>query len=341
MTRVIRTVLGDIRPDELGPTLMHEHLLCDIRPPGWHSDGCHGYDIPIEQRFAIDYGEVHAPGNLVLDGIELVSHELERFRSDGGAAIVELSCGGLHPDPTGLAELARLSGVQIVMGCGWYVEEYQNPTNAERSVDSFAAEMIGAIRDGAFGTGVRAGIIGEIGCQAPWTELEKRVMTAAVAAMQETGATLTVHPGRDADQPQEIAEYLRNHGANLSRVVISHIDRTIFDDERLFRLADTGIGVEFDLFGMETTYYKWADIDMPNDGARVAALGRLRERGHLDQLLISQDICYRSRLLRYGGHGYGHLFRNVVPLLLRRGFTREEVDRMLIDTPRRLLSLPL
>lgn len=340
MNGVVRTVLGDIAPGDLGPTLMHEHLLCDIRPPDWHEDGCCGYDIPIEERFAIDYGEVHAPGNLILDGIDLIAGELERFRADGGSAIVELSCGGLHPDPVGLAELARRSGVRIVMGCGWYVDEYQDPANAGRSIESFAAEMIAAIREGAFGTGVRAGIIGEIGCQASWTDLEKRVMAAAVIAMRETGAALAVHPGRDADQPQEIAGFLREHGADLSRVVISHIDRTIFDDERLFRLADTGIGVEFDLFGMETTYYKWADIDMPNDGARVAALGRLRDRGHIEQLLISQDICYRSRLLRYGGHGYGHLFRNVVPLLLRRGFSQEEVDRMLLETPRRLLALP-
>lgn len=341
MTGIVRTVLGDIAPDALGPTLMHEHLLCDIRPPGWHGDGCHGYDIPIEQRFAIDYGEVHAPGNLILDGIDLIADELVKMHADGGRAVVELSCGGLHPQPEGLAELARRSDVHIVMGCGWYVDEYQDPTNADRSIDSFAAEMVASIRIGAFGTDARAGIIGEIGCQAPWTDLEKRVMAAAAIAMAETGAALTVHPGRDADQPQEVAEFLMARGVDMSRVVISHIDRTIFDDDRLFRLADTGIGIEFDLFGMETTYYKWNEaIDMPNDGVRIAALRRLRDRGHLGQLLISQDICYRSRLVRYGGHGYGHLFRNVVPLMLKRGFDRGELDRMLVETPQRLLTIP-
>jgi phosphotriesterase-related protein len=341
MRHVIRTVTGDIAPEDLGPTLMHEHLLCDIRPPEWHGEPCHGYDIPIEQRFAIDYGEVDAPGNLILDDVDLIAAELVAMRIDGGRTVVELSCGGLHPKPRGLVELSRRAGVSIVMGCGWYVNDYQVPGNAERSVDSFAEEMIAAVRTGAFGTDVRAGIIGEIGCQYPWTPLEQRVMAAAVIAMAETGAALSVHPGRHPDQPAEVAAFLRARGADMSRVIISHIDRTIFDRDRLFALADTGVGIEFDLFGMETTYYKWADIDMPNDGVRVASLRALRDRGHLGQLLISQDICYRSRLRQFGGHGYGHLFRNVVPLLLRRGFGQHEVDRMLIDTPRRLLSVPV
>ena len=339
MTGRARTVLGDVPPDALGRVLMHEHLLCDIRPPAWR--GCsHGYDIPMEARFAIDYGEVDAPGNLVLDGLDLIASELGSMREDGGSTVVELSCGGLHPDPEGLVELSRRSGVHVVMGCGWYVDEYQDPANADRSVTSFADEMIAAVSEGAFGTQVRAGVIGEIGCQAPWTALERRVMEAAAIAMRETGAALSIHPGRDADQPQEVMDVLGGLGADASRVVMSHIDRTIFDDERLFRLADTGVLLEFDLFGMETTYYKWADIDMPNDGARVAALRRLKARGHLEQILISQDICYRSRLTRFGGHGYGHVFRNVVPLLLRRGFDTADVDQILVETPRRVLTLP-
>lgn len=110
---------------------------------------------------------------------------------------------------------------------------------------------------------MRAGIIGEIGCQAPWTPMEQRVMEGAVLAMQQSGAALTVHPGRHPDQPQEVADFLRARGVDMSRVVMSHIDRTIFDDDRLFRLADTGLVLEFDLFGVETTYYKLSDIDRP------------------------------------------------------------------------------
>lgn len=73
--------------------------------------------------------------------------------------------------------------------------------------------MIDQVQVGAWNTDVRAGIIGEIGCQAPWTDLEKRVMLGAVLAMNETGAALNVHPGRHPDQPQEVADFVRTHGA--------------------------------------------------------------------------------------------------------------------------------
>ena len=54
--------------------------------------------------------------------------------------------------------------------------------------------------------------------------------------------------------------------------------------------------------------------------------------------MVSHDICYRTRLARFGGHGYAHIFANVVPLMLARGFSRAEVDQILVRTPRRLLT---
>jgi phosphotriesterase-related protein len=334
----VQTVLGLCDPAALGATLMHEHVLCDIRPPRWRDLRNEDEPITLSNRFAIDYGEIDAPGNLVLDRADLAVEELRRMRLDGGNAVVELSCGGLHPDPLGLVRVAEQSGATLVMGCGHYVEEYQHPDNHLRSVDDFTREMVEQIFVGAWGTRVRAGIIGEIGCQMPWTPLERRVMAAAVQAQRESVAAVSVHPGRHPDQPQEVAEFLRGAGADLARVIMSHVDRTIFDDDRLFRLADSGIVLELDLFGMETTHYKWADIDMPNDGERLRVLRKLIDRGHLHQIVISHDICYRSRLSCFGGHGYGHIFRNIVPLMRRRHFDRAEIDTILIDTPRRLLT---
>jgi phosphotriesterase-related protein len=225
------------------------------------------------------------------------------------------------------------------MGCGHYVEEYQDPANATRTIEDLAEEMVESVTDGAWGTDVRAGIIGEIGCQAPWTAQEQRVMLAAVLAQRQTGAAINVHPGRHPDQPQEVADFIRVKGGRMDRVIISHIDRTVFDDERIDRLADTGCVLEWDLFGQEASYYRLADIDMPNDAVRLRAIRGLIARGHLGQVLISHDICYRSRLVRFGGHGYGHIFANVVPMMRRRGFSEAEIQAILVDNPRRLLTL--
>lgn len=334
-----QTVLGLIRPEELGPTLLHEHILVDIRPPGWKHLKQIGRKITLRNRFFIDYGEVTAPGNCVLDDEGQAASELADLFESGGRSVVELSCGGLHPDPHGLRRVAEQSGVHVIMGCGYYVEEYQAEANHSRTVDDFASEIVDQIQVGAWGADVRAGIIGEIGCQAPWTALEQRVMKAAAIAQRETGASISVHPGRDPDQPLAVAQFLAREGADLSRVIISHIDRTIFDDDRLFRLADTGVVIELDLFGMESSYYKLNEaIDMPNDGQRIGTIRRLADRGHLGQIAISQDICYKSRLCCNGGHGYGHIFRNVVPMMRRRDFSDAEIDQILKGTPARLLT---
>lgn len=335
-----QTVLGAVAPGDLGPTLMHEHLLCDIRHPSVRTPEDLGPEIALDTVWAINYGTLRAARNYLLDDAGVAVDELRRMREAGGQTVVELSCGGLSPDPLGLRRIAEAAGVHVIMGCGHYVHDYQDPANASRTADDLAAEMIQAVLEGAWGTPVRAGIIGEIGCQAPWTAQEQRVLAGALLAQRETGAAVNVHPGRHPDQPQEVADFVRRAGGSVERVVISHIDRTIFDTDRLLRLADTGCVLEFDLFGQEQSYYRLADIDMPNDAVRLRMIRALIDHGHLARVVMSHDICYRSRLVRFGGHGYGHIFANVVPMMRRRGFTEAEVQAILVGNPRRLLTFP-
>jgi len=334
----IMTVRGAIEPSALGATLMHEHVLWDITRPHLRGRNDQGPEISLETVWQYNYGEISHPRNYHLEDVAIAIDEVGRMKQAGGQAIVELTCGGLRPDPLGLLAVSEGTGVNIVMGCGHYVEPYQDPRNHDRTVDDLASEMIGQVLTGAWETPVRAGVIGEIGCSAPWTPLERKMMQAALLAKDETGAALNVHPGRHPDQPQEVADFIRGTGRELDRVVISHIDRTIFDSDRLLRLADTGVTIEFDLFGQENSFYALADIDMPNDAQRLRHIRTLIDHGHLDRVVISHDICYLTRLTRFGGHGYGHIFRNVVPMMRRRGFTDDEIDAILVRNPRRLLT---
>ena len=336
----IRTVLGDIEPLALGATMMHEHILCDITPPAMRNR--HDLDTPITManRYDVDYGRRPHSGKTKLLDRELAVAEVAAFRGDGGAAMVEMTIGGLAPDPLGLVEVSRRTGVQIVMGCGHYVEAFHDAANATRSVEDFASEMVASIREGAWGTGVRSGLIGEIGCTEVWTEQERRVMAGAVLAQQETGAALTIHPGAVPDQPMEIIDFVRAHGGTVERTIIDHVDRTIFDHDRLFRLADTGCVLEFDLFGYEHAYWAFAPINMPNDGTRIDMIRTLFDRGHGAQVVMSQDICRVTRLLAHDGHGYGHIMRNVLPFMREKGFRQTELDQIMVETPRRLLTLP-
>jgi phosphotriesterase-related protein len=335
----VQTVLGLIEPSALGPTLMHEHLLIDLVPPSlaWVADN-DDTEITLCNCWKIQYGQQSALRNYRLDQKDVAVEEVQEMLNAGGRSIVDLTTGGLRPNPQGLKEISQATGAHVVMGCGHYVHEFHLPSNEGKTVEDFAAEMIEQVEVGAWGTTVKAGIIGEIGCQAPWTEQERRVVHGALLAQQHTGASLNIHPGRHPDQPQELVDTIRSLGFATDRVIISHIDRTIFDNERLYKLADSGCVIEFDLFGWEQAAYPMSDIDMPNDGARLKMIRGLLDRGHAKQVLISHDICTRTRLGRYGGHGYQHIFANIVPRMLRRNFSRAEVDQILVANPAALLA---
>ncbi|MDA9512171.1 aryldialkylphosphatase [Bradyrhizobium sp. CCBAU 11430] len=333
-----QTVLGIVDPAALGPTLMHEHVICDITPRKYVAAGIDDVEIELCNCWQINYGQKRSGLKTKLNQQDTAVNEIREMVAAGGRTIVELTSGGLKPDPGGLADISRASGAQIVMGCGHYVHDFQDQRNHARGVEDFASEMISQVLEGAWGTDVRAGIIGEIGCQSPWTNLERRVMQGAILAQRETGATINVHPGRHEDQPQEVAEFFLKQDAPMDRMVMSHIDRTIFDEDRLLRLADTGCVIEFDLFGMEQSYYSHADIDMPNDAVRLRLIRALIQRGHLEQIVISHDICHRTRLTRFGGHGYQHIFANVIPMMRRRGYSETEIDTIIVRTPKRLLT---
>jgi phosphotriesterase-related protein len=333
-----QTVLGIVDPGVLGSTLTHEHLIWDIRPPAQRT-GDQGAEPDLGNHWGMATGLRASPANAWQPSVEVAIEAVAEAVAHGCQTIVEMSIGGLSPDPEGLVKVSEATGCHIVMGCGHYVEEYQDPRNHTRTVDDFAAEMVAQVQEGLWGTRVRAGIIGEIGCQNPWTPLERRVMEAALIAQKETGAALTIHPGRRQDQPQEVMEFIKARGGDPSRTIMDHIDRTIFDDDALFRLADTGVVLEWDLFGQESCMYTPnLDVDMPNDAGRLRAIRKVLDRGHRGQVVIAHDICHRAHMSRWGGWGYAHIHRDVLPLMRRRGFTEAEISEILVETPRRLLT---
>jgi phosphotriesterase-related protein len=92
-------------------------------------------------------------------------------------------------------------------------------------------------------------------------------------------------------------------------------------------------------FGIESSYYPFAPIDLPNDGRRLELIRAVIDRGHGGQILIAHDICTKTRLRRFGGHGYAHILQNVVPLMRGKGWSEAEIDLVLADNPRRFLTL--
>jgi phosphotriesterase-related protein len=344
LTGQVQTVLGAIPSEAIGITLPHEHLLIDFRvmfvEPAAASDKARAWE-PVSLA---NLGWVRQNFNANLDNLRLLDErtaqdEITLFKHAGGRTVVDPTPKTLARDPLALARIARATGLNVVMGSGYYVAASHPPDMDRRSVDALTREIIADVTTGVGDTGVRAGLIGEIGTTAPWTENEQKVLRAAIAAQRATGAPLMIHPGRHPAMPMELAEFVDKEGGDLHRTIMCHLCRTIADVRAVVDLAQTGLWLEYDLFGLENSYYPYQpSFDMPNDGGRMAHVLALIEAGHRDQILMSHDIAYKTSLVRYGGYGYHHLLVNVVPRLRAKGVDEAGLRRLLVDNPARAFA---
>ena len=308
----VQTVLGPIDPSSLGFTLPHEHTQIAL----WHVEGRWDYwqltrDEPV------------------------IRGELERFRDAGGTGLVDLTLPGVGRDPGWLHGLATATGLHLVMGCGWYRTAYYPPEARidRRSVDDLADELAGEYAEGVDGTGVRPGIIGEIGTDKPWLSApEERVHRAAARAARRTGLAITTHAVLSAVGLDQLRIF-EEEGADLSRVVIGHADSYPLLDHYL-EIVRRGATLEFDFLGMAFT-----PSERHGEGRIVELLSELLARGHGDQILLSQDVCHDSQLARYEGGGYTYLTSSFLPRLRAAGVSDAEIERMTVENPRRLLTI--
>ena len=82
-----------------------------------------------------------------------------------------------------------------------------------------------------------------------------------------------------------------------------------------------------------------AEIDMPSDAQRLDFIGRIADAGYADKVVIGQDIFAKHRLVRYGGHGYGHILENIVPTMRRKGFSEDVIRAITVGNPATILTL--
>ncbi len=340
----IQTVLGPVPKSELGPTTTHEHIYSDFSfmlRPAQDSPSQKLADAPIALGNLgwIRRNYYSNRSNLELMDLDAIIREVRAYGKVHGGAIVDATTGGIGRRPDALARISSETGVHIVMGAGFYVGAVHPADMDERSVGDLAREISSDITEGVDGTGIRAGIIGEVGCTWPLTENERKSLAAAAIAQRETGAAILIHPGRHPKAPAEIIDLLGNDGADISRMIMGHLDRTVFEFDDLRAIAGSGCYLEWDLFGNEGSYYPLAEIDMPSDAQRLDLIRGIADAGYCDRVVIGQDICTKHRLKEYGGHGYGHILENIVPKMRRKGFTEDEIRAITVENPATILAL--
>ncbi len=342
MTEAAIGVLGSIAPGQLGVTLMHEHLLFDFRA---------NHEEPLEAtRRALAVGPVQI-GNLAqlyqdpflsLDNCvqwdpRVAAEETAAFRRAGGQTVVDLTSAQNGRDPLALQEIARETGLNVIMGTGHYIARFHPPEIESRTQDDLASEIIRELTIGVGDTGVRAGIIGEIGTSSPITNNEEKCVRAAAAAQANTGAPLNVHLVGWARDGLRVLDWISDEGGDVERTILSHMNPSHDDFGYQSAIAERGAYVEYDMLGMN--YFYPPDKQCPSDHECIRGIKRLVEAGHAQRLLLSQDVFLKSMLTRHGGYGYAHILRNIVPALRRVGVSDDQIQTMLVGNPRRLLPL--
>ena len=338
MKNFAQTVNGPIKNSELGFTLMHEHIFCDLREPAKRNNLLNDHEeITIKNRFEVDYYENKNQQNLILNEYEKAIEELKIYKESGGKTIVELSTIGINPEPIKLSKISQETGVNIILGTGCYTEDYLDEQTLNFSVEDLRMLMSQHLQVGFDGTNIRAGLIGELGCSWHLKETEKKSLHAALEIQDETGVTVSIHPGRHKDSPQEIIKFLEKFKVNPSKTIICHVDRTLTKLEDILLILNKGYVLEWDFFGIETSNYWFGKFDLPTDYMRLDLIFELFQKGFDNQITISHDICTRTRLNCYGGHGYSHINKHVVPLMLERGWSEKNIEQLLVTNPENML----
>jgi len=324
--KMVNTAAGPVSADELGLTLMHEHIVFGY--PGWNGDVTLGaFDRPAAVKQAV----------------ETLSALKQAF---GLGTLVDATPNETGRDPLLLKEVSEKSGVNIVFSTGYY-------SQAEGGAAYFAfraslGDAVAEIREmflteltkGVADTGVKPGVIKLASSQGQITDYEKMFFTAAVAAQKETGAPIITHTEHGTMGPEQ-AKFLLELGADPKRTMIGHMCDNLDLDYQEAVLRQ-GVYVSWDRMGLQGL------AGCPMEATRYPVLNELIQRGWAKQLMLSHDSIntWLGRPLSIPEAALpmvidwrpDHIFNKVAPALLAGGATQADLDVILKDNPRRLFA---
>ncbi len=316
----VQTVTGLATPDELGATLIHEHVLVGF--PGWDLDA-------------------RAPKFRRADAMARGVDQMQQLRDHGVRTFVDPCPMDLGRDVEFLAELSQLSGMRIVCTTGGYFEaEGITHTFRHLPVEEITAIYVQEITEGIGETGIKAGAVKIATGAHQVSDYERKLLQAGARAARETGVPLISHT-QEATCGHDQIDIVTAEGVAPERLVVGHSDGV--DDPDYHRaLAERGAFVGFDRFGIT--------IIVP-DEVRVKNVLKLAESGHVRNILLSHDsiVCWKGRPVPYANTFEEVLallpdwrpttvFRKVIPQLRDGGLSEADIQTILVDNPRRLFA---
>lgn len=335
------TVLGAIDPAGLGHTLMHEHLFVDLRRPAHALRP--GEDAPeaaepltLANLAAVRNGAPNADNDL-LDDLDMLIEEVHDFADAGGRTIVDVTGMHMGRDPEKLKALSEHTGLHVVMGGGYYTPTFHPLDMAERAVDAIAAEIAEEIISGVGDTGVRPGIIGEIGAEdAPLGDAEWKSIRASARASRITGAPMTFHHGGQGEEKLDVIRACMDEGVPPENIVMGHAGGLAADLDLARKVLATGVFIEFDFLASPGS--PWGHLVLMGDHQITRGLVHLLDAGFASQIVLGHDVCQKIQLKRYGGKGFDYITRHMLPELTRLGASKEAIEMLMVSNPARALA---
>jgi len=317
----VNTVTGRARPDELGMTLVHEHLL--IGYPGWSMDAlAPRFDRASACSRAVD--------------------RLQELKGYGVETFVDPCPIDLGRDVEFMAEVAQRAGMRIICSTGAYKEnEGLTYTFGALPVEDIEAIYVKELTEGIGGTGIRAGLVKVATGSREITAYERKLLVAGGRAAAKVGCPVLTHTDRASLGLEQIA-LLTEQGVPAHRIMIGHSDGR--DDHDYHRaLADRGAYVGFDRFGIES---------IVSDEQRIASVRKMVGAGYTRSICLSHDAVCGSWLgrpvfagkivmtaeaiaLQMPNWEATHLFKRILPRLREGGLTEADVHTILVDNPKR------
>lgn len=350
----VMTVNGLIDPENLGSTIMHEHLFIELwkdKVPFFDASDKEsqlwGEKLTIENLYMAHRRQPHIKDNYILSDEDMIIAETMQFKNWEGSTIVDVTSIGLGRKPHSLQRVSKATGLNIVMGAGWYQKAYHPDNMDQMSVEDMTDEIVRDVTVGIGNTGVRSGIIGEVGINGqPLTPNEIKSLQASARASRVTGAAITLHRGGSGRERHETMSILGEEGSDLSRVIFGHSDEIAGDLPLMMELLSHGSYIQFDLLGRVGVPLRFHpdgdDHGSLNASASTAAVAyaipQLIQAGHADRILLSQDVCTKMQLKAYGGTGYSFIMEIFLPEMRSRGVSDEHIKMMMFENPARVLT---
>ena len=350
MAGQVMTVNGPMNPDDLGTTLMHEHIFFDLRRVVIsRTPSPFGDPSRLVERINLENLDLARDGklldnNFMLDPDVAIS-EVMAYRASGGATIVDVSPIGLVRDTLAVRRVSNATGINIIMGTGFFAWAFPSDMD-RRTVEDLTEEIVEDVAVGIEESGIRSGIIGEVGVEGnPLSSNEIKAVRAAGRASRATGAAITFHRGGVDREKLQVLGILGEEGADLNRVIMGHSDWIANDVPLLIEILRLGAYAEFDFLGRVEAALQWTPAQekappysIADSSTCARAILKLVNAGYEDRILLSHDAGQKLRLKNYGGTGLTFVLEKFLPHLRSGGISEDQVHKFMVDNPKRVLT---